>query len=735
MNLRGFAFLLTVVILAGAVAPFAVDGAVAQTNTPAGSSTSGAGSTPPSIPAESNAVCRGDATRTVSSLSGLKNALQTASAGETVLVTPDSTIRMGESRVVVPSGVTLAGGRGCGGSKGAKLVSEYRGRMPAMIDTREGARVTGLRVYGPFRGTTENPPSEVHDHARKGVRAVSATVDHVAVRGWSWAGVNLRGDSKIVESVVTDTRYDGLGYGVVVGEGNGDIRGVRFERNRHAVAGVGGPDSSYRVTNSVFGGGMMSHVVDMHGQGQNGMGGVAGGRIVLTNNTWSEPTEHSAIFIRGEPANGALIRGNTFAYKGQGQAFSQTGGVSENVRLVSNEYTGGGPVDAVADAATGAVDSVAGFGSSAVGATGGVGQAVGQIGNALGDPLGWAKRTIFMPVAESAGDIVNKYAQATVGITSACNGELGRECFVPDPNATPVWFLAFVFYYGTYGTVGLMKASADGVQWARADFAEQNDVLKEKVWSHVKLIFGWPAMQITYLFVGAAITLLLPDGTEFFLSTENFAKLSLGAGLGIAALATNTVVTLAAVFYGWAMQELLKIVTGLVVIGLLVHRTDLKTAHYWGGAVLAMPALIIAVRLTQAVLLWFAFYMPVGTLSAESLKSTLFIVFLLWIVFITTPRTARHSILPEAAMMASTRIEGKVEQKENELRAQVDGNLTAKLEEEVTNLRERVVDSRTGEDFSDRSYSTSNGWDYGPSENSGSRSGEEFDHDDDNSKW
>lgn len=743
MNLRGFAFLLVVVLaLSGAVVPFtgvvsaqsAPETAAADGDTSAGGSAGGVNESLPSVPTQSNAVCRADASAVVNSYQGLKRELQRAESGAVVLVEPGATIRMGQNHIDVPTGVTLAGGRGCSGSEGAHLVTNYRGDMQPLIDMT-GARVTGVRITGPFMGLTDNTGSrsKIYDHARTAIKMDDGTVDHSVIKGWSWAAVKSRGQGQVISNRITDTRYQGLGYGVVVSPGKTVIEGNAFARNRHAVAGVGSRDLSYTVRNNYFGPGMISHVVDAHGTGDSSVsgkhqGGVAADRLVITNNTWAS-NERTAIKFRGSVVSGALIRGNTFPHAGKGAAFEQVGG-NGNVRFVSNNYEAS-VQDTLEDAAAGAVSAVGGAVPDVGGGVVGDAQAaVKAIGRVVNDPIGWATEQLFMPFAESAGGLIDKFSGATVGITSSCDGDIGRECFVPDPNATPVWFLAWVFYYGSYATFGLAKLSVDSIIYIRADFSEQSDVLRQKLKENAALLLAWPALQIFYLVTGTFIEILIPDGRSFFLTPEAFSKLALGGFLAIVGLSVNATVSLAAVFFGWAMQELLKICTGLIILGLLVHRTRIKSLHYWGAVMLVTPLLIVSVRVMQAVGLWFAFYMPVGTLSAQSIKSVAIILFLLWVIFITTPRTARHSILPEAAMMASTRLEGKLETKEQELRSEVDGSdIAAYLSEQIENVRSDSTDSRTGESFDESDGSGYDGEDYDTGDSDGN-SGETFDIDD-----
>lgn len=279
--------------------------------------------------------CPPDSATTVSSVGGLQSALAGASPGETVYLSPDASVNIGRNTFDVPNGVTLSGGRGCENAAGALLETTSKKRMPAAFDVH-GGRISGIRLAGPFPEMTD-ASGAIHATARKGIRVTDGVVDNSQVSGWSWAAVNARGNSKVISNEITDTRYTGLGYGVVVDENsNAVIEGNTFARNRHAIAGVGGPTSSYAARGNVFGNGMTSHVVDMHGQGKGGRGGVAGGRIVVEKNTFTSDT-HDAVAIRGTPADEATIENNAFAHDDVESAVSQIEG-SGGLSVSGNEY-------------------------------------------------------------------------------------------------------------------------------------------------------------------------------------------------------------------------------------------------------------------------------------------------------------------------------------------------------------------------------------------------------------
>ncbi len=181
-----------------------------------------------------NIVTKGD--YAVKDLDALLDALSRAKAGQVVFVggetTIDLTARIYIDQLVleVPEGVTLAGNRGHGGSKGALLTSDAL-KTPVMIRAAgPGVRVTGLRIQGP------NAKRYLDHHRRSfgqggagsgyyyklptsngiSTRHAGLEVDNCEISGFSHAGVDLiTGDRhRIHHNYIHHCQYQGLGYGV-----------------------------------------------------------------------------------------------------------------------------------------------------------------------------------------------------------------------------------------------------------------------------------------------------------------------------------------------------------------------------------------------------------------------------------------------------------------------------------------------------------------------------------------
>jgi hypothetical protein len=86
----------------------------------------------------------------VKTLEELLAALKQAKAGQVVYVDDEAEIEVtGKQKMVIPDGVTVASGRGQGGSEGALLFSNELSLSPMFLAGGEKVRVTGLRLRGP----------------------------------------------------------------------------------------------------------------------------------------------------------------------------------------------------------------------------------------------------------------------------------------------------------------------------------------------------------------------------------------------------------------------------------------------------------------------------------------------------------------------------------------------------------------------------------------------------------
>ena len=276
-------------------------------------------------------VTRGD--YTVKDLDALLAALSKAKAGQTVFI-PGETIIDLTARVYidqlvleVPKGVTLAGDRGNGGSKGALLTSDALKTPIVIRPSGPDVRITGLRIQGP------NPKRYLDHHRRAFTRGGAGhkyyykfptsagirtehprlEVDNCEISAFSHAGIYLvKGEGHhIHHNFIHHCQYNGLGYGVCHNTAASLIEQNLFNWNRHSIAGTGRPGGSYIARHNVELGVSLSHCFDMHG-GRDRKDGtdIAGTSIEIYNNTFGAP--QTPIVIRGIPEEKCDVHHNRF---------------------------------------------------------------------------------------------------------------------------------------------------------------------------------------------------------------------------------------------------------------------------------------------------------------------------------------------------------------------------------------------------------------------------------------
>lgn len=218
-----------------------------------------------------------------------------AEPGETIWIPGDATIDLsGESRIAVPSEVTIASDRGCDGSDGGLLAAD---RMPddegdfqplfIAWGNGEGygddVRFTGLHIRGPVQGPDDAP---VPSGKRSGGEdensyialafwnASRAEVDNNRIHNFPKDGVSAltkvgRGHEPGVYYVhhnhITRQHRNGDGYNIAVTEGEALIEFNRLDYFRHAIATHGGCADAYEARYNVVGSHNVNHVIDVHG--------------------------------------------------------------------------------------------------------------------------------------------------------------------------------------------------------------------------------------------------------------------------------------------------------------------------------------------------------------------------------------------------------------------------------------------------------------------------------------
>jgi len=281
----------------------------------------------------------------------LLNALANASAGSTVYVDDSAEIDLsGCQNVLIPSGVTLAGGRGRNGSAGALIFSTQLETFPLFKANGPTVRLTGLRLRGPDPERRTEQMSELYQQGQyysiPNSRGIQTThpgleVDNCELSGWSHAAVFLMPGATGANVHHNDIHHNqrwGLGYGVCLDTADALIEANTFAFCRHAIAGTGRPGTSYEARYNVVapedGDG---HSFDMHGGADRGDGtNIAGDWIKIHHNTF-QATSVWAVVIRGVPTQLADIHHNWFLHSDPARTVLQSNATG-NMEVHDNRY-------------------------------------------------------------------------------------------------------------------------------------------------------------------------------------------------------------------------------------------------------------------------------------------------------------------------------------------------------------------------------------------------------------
>ncbi len=344
----------------GAATRPAPPAAAGSTTMPAKSETFGAEANPTGSPigggkGYQRLVGRGDLR--VRTAKALIAALKKAKAGQVVYVDDkaeiDLTALVRDERLVleIPGGVTLAGGRGAGGSTGALIFTHELKTRPMIRILGAGVRITGLRIRGP---DPQRRTAELRRRLREGGRKLyygwptsdgiecahpRLKVDNCELSGWNHAAVNLRkgGDAHVHHNFIHHCQREGLGYGVCLDAATALIEANRFDYCRHHIAGTGRRGTGYEARYNLVLSYANSHSFDMHGGADRKDGtDIAGGRILIHHNTF-RATSVPGVVIRGRPTETAEIHHNWFHHAGARAAVRQTH-ARGNVRVYRNQF-------------------------------------------------------------------------------------------------------------------------------------------------------------------------------------------------------------------------------------------------------------------------------------------------------------------------------------------------------------------------------------------------------------
>jgi hypothetical protein len=287
----------------------------------------------------------------VRTLEELRAALKKAKSGQVVYVNDNAEISVtGEQEIVIPGGVTVASGRGRGGSKGALLYSDELATSPLFLAGGEKVRVTGLRLRGPDQERRTEQMRKLHKEGRyysipnsDGIISSypGLEVDNCELWGWSHAAIFLkRGALKahIHHNNIHHNQRSGLGYGVCLDQADALIEANLFDWCRHHIAGTGRPGTSYEARYNLVLENANGHSFDMHG-GRDRKDGtdIAGDTIKIHHNTF-KATGVPAFVIRGRPQQSAELHHNWFLHSGPDKAIRQTN-VTGNMNVYQNQFT------------------------------------------------------------------------------------------------------------------------------------------------------------------------------------------------------------------------------------------------------------------------------------------------------------------------------------------------------------------------------------------------------------
>ncbi len=287
----------------------------------------------------------------VKTLEELFAALKEAKAEQVVYVNDNVEIDMTDKhKIVIPGGVTVASGRGRGGSKGALLYSNELATSPMFLAGGEKVRVTGLRLRGPDQERRTEQMRKLYKEGKyysipnsDGIISSypGLEVDNCELWGWSHAAVFLkRGAFKahIHHNNIHHNQRSGLGYGVCLDQSNALIEANLFDWCRHHIAGTGRPGTSYEARYNLVLENANGHSFDMHG-GRDRKDGtdIAGDSIKIHHNTF-KGTGVPAFVIRGRPQQSAQIHHNLFLHLGTDKAIHQINATG-NMNVYQNQFT------------------------------------------------------------------------------------------------------------------------------------------------------------------------------------------------------------------------------------------------------------------------------------------------------------------------------------------------------------------------------------------------------------
>jgi hypothetical protein len=255
----------------------------------------------------------------VSTRSQLLTALASATSGQIIYVDDSAEIDMtGSKEIPIPAGVTLASGRGRSGSPGGAIFTEQTSTsksFPAFLKMSDGAKICGLRIYGP---DGEIDASATNNMLWSGLKFNGASVEifNCEVYNFPYAGIaayNYDG-GYVHHNYIHNCRRVGYGYGIEVAKCSILVEANKFDYGRHYIAGGRGyPTTNYEFRYNWLGANCTNTQIDCHGGNDiSDPTSPAGGTLLIHHNT-SIHTSQPLAGIRGVPETLCRVN-NNWAY-------------------------------------------------------------------------------------------------------------------------------------------------------------------------------------------------------------------------------------------------------------------------------------------------------------------------------------------------------------------------------------------------------------------------------------
>ncbi len=238
----------------------------------------------------SRVIDRAQATYIVSSPQDLLTRLSSATAGQIIYIDDNAIIDLTglvsntlNNGINVPTGVTIASGRGKNGSQGALIKSNDRfiqSNYVSIFRANANTRFTGLRFQGPAGEVSDESWQVLGTGNAIRTIAQNVEVDNCEFYDWDkWAiWLYIYNGANIHHNYFHDTLRNGYGYHIWLGgtssetNANGMIEANIFERCRHCIASSGHLNS-WEARYNIFTENNLYKNIDRHDSGTSGYGG------------------------------------------------------------------------------------------------------------------------------------------------------------------------------------------------------------------------------------------------------------------------------------------------------------------------------------------------------------------------------------------------------------------------------------------------------------------------------